>query len=206
MRDAIPIEVASPSGLPWPVVTAALPLLYAWIAWSWWGEVRLQLLALPESAGAPGIDAMAWTATATRIPGVFTEAVLYTLWWRLRGFRLPYWRFVCWVATLSTLDLLGFSLRRAVEDASPALHALGVVLAGSAATGVTAAHATGSTAAFGSFGLLTLLRVIMTAWAEARGIGRPIGGPLLVTCVAWLVTRLLAWWSVDLLRGMSPIP
>jgi hypothetical protein len=209
MRDAIPIEVAPPPGLPWPVVTAAVPLLYAWIAWSWWGEVRLQLLALPEGPGAygaHGVDAMAMAAVATRIPGVLTEAILYTLGWRLRGFRLPYWRFVCWVATLSTLDLLGFSLRRAAEDAPQGLHLLGVALAGSAIPGAPAFHPSGSAAAFGNFGLLTLLRVIMTAWAEARGIGRPLGGPLVVTCAAWLATRLVAWWSVDLLRGMSPVP
>ena len=29
---------------------------------------------------------------------------------------------------------------------------------------------------------------------------------LLVTALAWLVSRLIAWWSVDLLRGMSPMP
>jgi len=206
MRDTIPIEVDPPAGLDWPVVTAAVPLLYAWIAWSWWGEVRLQLLALPEGVGTHGAGAMAAAAVATRIPGVLTEAGLYALWWKLRGLRLPYWRFVCWVATLSTLDLLGFSVRRAAEDAPRFLHALGVALAGTGVPEGAASHATGTAAAFGNSGLLTLLRVIMTAWAEARGIGRPLGGPLLVTSAAWLVTRLIAWWSVDLLRGMSPVP
>jgi hypothetical protein len=46
----------------------------------------------------------------------------------------------------------------------------------------------------------------MTAWAQARGIGRPLAGPLMLTAAAWLLTRLIGWWSVDLMKGLSPIP
>src|SRR5262245_18871663 len=205
MRDTIPIEADPPPGLTWPVVAGAVPLLYAWIAWSWWGEVRLQLAAVAENAGAP-VDAMAWAAVAARVPSVLTEAGLYALWRKLRGRRLPYWRFVSWVAMLSALDLLGFSIRRAAEDAPQWLHGLAALLAGSAAAGAPAFPGTGTAAAFGNLGLLTLFRLFMTAWAQARGIGRPLGAPLLVTGAAWLVTRLVVWWSVDLLRGLSPSP
>ncbi|HKQ58691.1 MAG TPA: hypothetical protein VJY35_12550, partial [Candidatus Eisenbacteria bacterium] len=63
----------------------------------------------------------------------------------------------------------------------------------------------GLLAAFGTLGLLTLLRIAGTVWAQARGIGRSAAGPLAVTGVAWTVSRLGAWWSFDLLKGMSPV-
>lgn len=205
MSHAILIDAEHPRGLTWPVAAAAVPLLYAWIAWSWWVEMRVQLAALPEGAAPPGIDAMTAAALAGRIPSVLSEAGLYTLWWKARGLRLPYWRFACCVATFSTIDLLSFAVRRAAEDAPQALRVIGAVLAGSGGMDPVA-QTSGSGAAFGNLGLLTLLRVTMTAWAQSRGIGRPLGGALLVTTVAWFFTRLIAWWSVDLLRGMSPIP
>jgi len=37
MSHAIPIDAGRPRGLTWPVAAAAVPLLYAWIAWAWWG-------------------------------------------------------------------------------------------------------------------------------------------------------------------------
>jgi len=159
---------------------------------------------LPDGA-AYGIEAMTAAALAARIPSVLSEAGLYTLWWKARGLRLPYWRFACCVATFSTIDLLSFAIRRAAVDAPEVLRLIAAVLAGPGRMD-PAAQASGSRAAFGNLGLLTLLRVTMTAWAQSRGIGRPLGGPLLVTTLAWLFTRLIAWWSVDLLRGTSPIP
>ena len=206
MSHTILIDDGRPRGLAWPVAAAAVPLLYAWIAWSWWGEIRTQLAALPETGAAHGIEVLAAAAVAARIPSVLSEAALYTLWWRARGLRLPYWRFVCCVAMFSTIDLFGFAIRRAVEDTPQALRLIGALLAGPAGIDAPAIPGSGSGAAFGNLGLFTLARVIMTAWAQARGIERPLGAPLLVTTLAWLFTRLVAWWSVDLLRGLSPVP
>jgi hypothetical protein len=150
--------------------------------------------------------AIAAAAVAGRLPSLFAEAAAYVLWWRARGLRLPFWRFLCCVATFSTCDLLGFSIRRAAGGAPDALRLIAAVLSGPAALDPAAMHATGRTAAFGSLGVLTMVRVFMTAWAQARGIGRSLAGPLAITIAAWLLTRLVAWWSVDLLRGLSPIP
>ena len=107
------------------------------------------------------------------------------------------------MALLSGLDLLGFSLRRALESAAEPARIVAAVLAG---PGPAPDAATGLTAAFGNFGLLTLSRIARTAWAQARGIGASLAGPLLVTSIAWLLTRRIAWWSVDLIRGLSPVP
>lgn len=199
-------DATRPQGLPWPILPAFLPFLYAWIGWSWWAETLAQIEALAGEAPSMNAGALAAASLAGRALAVLSEAALYLLWWRSRRLELPYWRFVCWVAALSTVDLLGFSLRRAVEQAPDAIRMLGAVLAGPSALDPAPGSGAGSVAAFGNLGLLTLARVTLTGWAQARGIGRPLTGPLVLTAVAWLVTRLLGWWSVDLVRGLSPLP
>lgn len=193
------------STLAWPLAPVGFPLFYLWLAWSWWVEARTQLEALDGMEGTLDPGAMGAAAVAGRIPAVLAEAAVYRLWWRAQGLRLPFWRFTSWVALLSGLDLLGFSLRRAVENAPEPVRIAVALLAGPGPGGAPGAHA-GLTAAFGSFGLFTVARVVMTAWAQARGLGGSLAGPLLVTSVAWLLTRLIAWWSVDLMRGLSPVP
>jgi hypothetical protein len=53
--------------------------------------------------------------------------------------------------------------------------------------------------------LLTLARIAITAWLQSVGTGRRLRGPLLVTSLAWLATRVALWWAMDLFRGMSPL-
>ena len=197
------------SALAWPFHPAFIPLWYAGIAWGWWKETLAQL----EAAEAAGADAgaaaapalMASIALPARLLASLSEAGLYTLWWRGRGARLPYWRFLCWIVGLSATDLLGFSLRRSVEEAPASLRIASALLAGLAALDPTLTPGSGVMAAFGSVGALALLRVGMTAWAQALGTGQPLGGPLLLTAGAWLATRLAGWWSFDLLKGLSPV-
>jgi len=198
-----------PAGLTWPFVPAFIPLWYAWIAYGWWAETlgQLQSAVAADTAAHAAIApaAMASIALITRLMASLSEAAFYTLWWRSRGARLPYWRFVCWIVGLSAADLFGFALRRSVVDAPPALRIGAALLAGPAALD-SAPAGSGAMTAFGSFGVLALLRVGMTAWAQALGTGRQIGGPLLLTLGAWLTTRLAGWWSFDLLKGLSPVP
>ena len=191
--------------LSWPFARAGLPLLYLWLAWSWWFEIRLQVAALAASAPTLDADAIAAMGLAARLLATLSEAGIYTLWWRSRGLRLPYWRFQGWVAALSAADLVGYSLRRVAEEAPDAARWMIAVLAGPGAL-ESSPGAPGGMAGFGSLGILTVTRVVMTAWAQAHGIGRPLLGPLFLTASAWLATRLIGWWSVDLMKGMSPIP
>jgi hypothetical protein len=198
-------EPTRSAGLPWPFLPAFLPFWYVGIGWWWWRETREQLEA--ASAAAPSLDpaAMASLALGARVLGTLSEAGVYALWWKGRGSRLPYWRFLCWVASLSTADLLGFALRRAAADSPDLVRLLCAVLAGPAAVEPSPVADSGGVVAFGSLGVLTLLRVGMTGWAQARGTGRSLGGPLALTTAAWLVTRLAGWWSFDLLKGLSPV-
>ena len=192
--------------LSWPFAGAGLPLLYLWLAWSWWFEIRSQVAAL--AASAPTLDAGMFAAMGlvARALATLSEAGIYTLWWRSRGLRLPYWRFQGWVAALSATDLVGYSLRRAAEDAPDASRWMIAALAGPGALEPSSTGVPGGMVGLGSLGILTSTRVAMTAWAQARGIGRPLARPLFLTASAWLVTRLIGWWSFDLMKGSSPIP
>jgi hypothetical protein len=191
--------------LPWPFARAGVPLLYLWLVWAWWLEIRTQVAALAESGPAADAGMLAALGLGARALATASEAAVYALWWRSRGLRLPYWRFVCWVAALSATDLVGYSLRRAASDAPEAARVAIAVLAGPGALDASAG-ATGSMLGLGTLGALTALRVGMTAWAQARGVGRPITGPLVLTASAWLATRLIGWWSADLMKGVSPVP
>ena len=192
--------------LSWPFARAGIPLLYSWLAWSWWFEIRSQVAPLAESAPTLDADAFAAMGLVARILSTLTEAGVYTLWWRSRGHRLPYWRFQSWVAALSATDLVGYSLRRAAEGAPDASRWMIAALAGPGALEPSSTGVPGGMVGLGSLGILTSTRVAMTAWAQARGIGRPLAGPLFLTASAWLVTRLIGWWSFDLMKGSSPIP
>jgi hypothetical protein len=193
------------AGLRWPFLPAFIPFWYAGTGWWWWREIREQLESASSSAPSLGSTGMVSMALLARVMGALSEAGVYVLWWKGRGARLPYWRFMCWVTCLSTTDLLGFTLCRAAEESADLVRLICAVLAGPAALQPSPIADSGGVAAFGNLGVLTLLRVGMTGWAQARGTGRSLGGPLLLTAAGWLVSRLAGWWSFDLLSGLSPV-
>lgn len=195
---------ASPQS-EWPFPPGLLSILLLWVGWSWWREIfdQAQAAATLVPLGSPA--ALAWLGLGARGLSTLTEAAIYVLWWKGYGARLRYWPFATWIAALSSADLFGFALRSAAEDATGALRTLCAILAGPMALDGVHPAGSGIDAAFGNFGVLTILRIGMTAWAQARGTGRPLRGPLAITVGAWLLTRLTAWWSFDLVRGLSPV-
>jgi hypothetical protein len=133
------------------------------------------------------------------------EALAYSLWWRTRGARLPYLRFLVALVALSLVDRLALSLA-VLAGRAPALAPWLAPLAGlqllrDRLPGVEPVL----WVAFGSLGLLTLSRIALTAWLQSAGTGCRLRGPLLVTTLAWLATRVALWWTMDLSRGMSPL-
>ncbi len=152
-----------------------------------------------DLAVAAGIMVLARLASSA------VEALVYVLWWRTRGARLPYGRFLVALIALSLVDRCSQGLV-ALAAGAPALAPWLAPLAGPQ---LVADRLPGLTpalrAAFGGLGLLTLARIAVTAWLQSVGTGRRLRGPLAVTALAWLATRVALWWSVDLLRGMSPL-
>ncbi len=179
----------------------ALPVALALVAWWDW--------AFRQGGGAARAGDLAVAATvmlAARLGAAAVEAGTYGLWWRARGARLPFFRFWAVIVALSLLDRFGIALGTLAERTP----ALGPWLAPVAGLHLVKARvpalAGGLGAAFGGLGLLTLARLGLTAAWQARALGRGLAGPLALTTIAWLATRVALWWSVDLFRGVSPLP
>jgi hypothetical protein len=138
-----------------------------------------------------------------RLAASALEALAYALWWRTRGVHLPYARFFVALVALSLVDRFAQSLA-AFAAREPALAPW---LAPVAGLQLLKDHLPGAEpglwAAFGSLGLLTLARLAITAWLQSVGTGRRLRGPLLLTVLVWLATRVATWWTIDLFRGMS---
>lgn len=171
---------------------------------SWW---QLGLRQGGElGAGQPlNLTIAATIMVLARLAASAVEALAYTLWWRTRGARLPYVRFLVALVALSLVDRFAQSLI-ALGGRAPALApwlapVAGLQLLKDRLPGVEPAL----WVAFGSLGLLTLARIAITAWLQSVATGRRLRWPLLVTAGAWLATRVALWWTMDLFRGASPV-
>ena len=194
----------STSGLSWPSPLWTMPLWCFVLAYAWSRVTTQQFAAAGETTPALGDNAGAGAAVAfaMRVVGTLFEAAVFCLIWRGRGQRLPYWRFVSYLAFGSFADLLAFELlqRFGHEHATPWL----VALVGPGALGArTTLRQPGLATAFASFGALTLLRMVWTSFAQARALSRPLVQPLALTLLLWLATHAGLWFALDLMRGRS---
>jgi hypothetical protein len=171
---------------------------------SWW---ELGFRQGPDVAAGQHLN-LAVAATVmmlARLGASAVEALAYALWWRTRGARLPYARFLVALVALSLVDRCAEGLA-ALAGRVPALAAglapvAGLQLLRDRWPGLEP----GLWVAFGSLGLLTLARITITAWLQSAALGRRLRGPLLLTTLAWLGTRVALWWTLDLFRGTSPL-
>ena len=186
--------------LPWLVRPWLQPFWYAYLAFSWWGA------GVAETAGAKLSAPAAALVPAGKLAGALSEAAFYALWWRGRGRRLPYWRFLCVVVSASLADVVAIGLAQRARDGSPATSAWLAWVAGLRLLGAGAFGSPSLRVAFGGFGLLTLLRLGMTASAQSRATGVRAAEAFATTAIVWLLCRIAAWWVTDLLRGRSPLP
>ncbi len=172
---------------------------------SWWEAAYRQGAGLGgERHLAPAL--VASVMIVARVLASAVEALTYVLWWRWRGERLPYARFLVALLALSIVDRLALSLA-AWATRAPSLAPWIAPVVGPHVLGKDWLHGqAGLRAAFGSLGVLTAARVGLTAWVQAAALRRRLGGVLLLTCGAWLLTRIALWWTVDLLRGRSLLP
>jgi hypothetical protein len=131
------------------------------------------------------------------------EALGYSLWWRARGARLPYGRFLVALVALSLVDRFSLALT-ALAARTPELGPLLAPLAGPQTLGARFDPGPGLRAAGGALGALTLSRIVITAWLQSARTGRRMRGALAVTALVWLGSRVALWWLLDLARGVSP--
>jgi hypothetical protein len=171
---------------------------------SWW-ELGLRQGGELGAGQHLNLAVAATIMVLARLAASAVEALAYALWWRTRGARLPYARFLVALVALSLVDRFAQSLV-ALAGRAPALTPW---LAPVAGLQLLKDRLPGAEpvlwVAFGSLGLLTLARIAITAWLQSAGTGRRLRGPLLVTTLAWLGTRVAMWWALDLFRGMSPL-
>lgn len=192
--------------LPWIILRPVLPLWYLGIGWSWWRVYRAEMTAAapPPGASLPPAGIVLGIALSGKVAGWLVETATYALAWRAWGGRLPYWRLFAVVVSASMTDLLGHVLGAGVPSEGgswwrPALAGLQL------AQGTPFADAPAVRAAFGSLGALTLVRIAVTAAAQARALGARWAAPLAVTGAIWLLSRAVVFFGVDLVRGMSPL-
>jgi len=155
-------------------------------------EVRSRTLVLAAVGGL-----------VARIVGQLIEAAFYGQVWRAWGVRIRFVPMLTAVACCSLVDALSQSLVSYVGTDPP--RAWLAVLVGLQALPDVLASEPGLKVGIGSLGLLTATRVVATAYAQ-RDLGAPLRPALALTFGALIAGRLASWWSVDLLRGLSPLP
>lgn len=195
-----------PKPLPWIMAPWALPFWLASVEWGWWDVFRAEFAASPPvpAASLPSPALAVSLGVIGKLMGHVSETAFYVLLWRGRGARLPFWRFLSFVVSASIVDQVAYRLSAHFEPGeAPAWL---VWLAGlHLASGTSFQDSPAVRAAFGSISLLTATRIAITAGGQAQGTHRPVLEAIGWTLLTWLLTRLAAMWSIDLIRGMSPL-
>lgn len=187
---------------------------FAAIVLVWWLTTRQQFMAAGLDEALAGTDVpnlpitlLTFSSVAGRFTGLALEAAFYLAWWRSLGAPFRFGRFFAWIAGLSLIDAWALGVRVIARDQGGAwamwlapLVGLDLLREGAPA------GASSLQLAFGTLGITTLVRIGLTAHAQARETGRGVAKPLLLTCVLWLACRVVTWWTLDLARGASPMP
>ncbi len=142
--------------------------------------------------------AMAAMAAAMVLAAACAEAALYGVAWRALGHAFPVRVMAARTYALSTLEVLALALVREAHTHPDRAAAL-ALFAGSRAWPRPPADALAG--AFAGAGLIALARMALLADAHARAAGATRARAALVVGTGWLLTRLVLWWTVDLLMA-----
>ncbi len=152
---------------------------------------------------APSNELPAWlvpvTGLASQLLYTACEALVAVGLWRALGSSVRWSALVPRLIVASSPDLLAMSI--AVGESRPP-HAIALWLAGIRADG-PGAITSGVAFAFAGAGLLTSLRLLLSARLQAGAARASFPRALLIVGGMWLASRLLMWWSYDLLQGRS---
>ena len=182
----------TPPGWSWP-------LLVAGPAYAWYGAVSAELARVPDAGPAFASPALAWAGVAALVASLAAETLFYGMLWAARGTRLPLAPCALALLPISTLELLAASLARHAPAAGLARTAC-VALAGARVLG---AGEGGFACAFGSFGLVALVRMALWAWVQADAAGRRWRDAAPMVAAVWLASHVALGWIVELVRGRS---
>ncbi len=166
-----------------------------------WFEVLL--LAVPSTladAAPPVLAAAAGLAAQAAFTAV--EASLGVAAWGALGAR------VRWAALAPALLVVSVTEATAMAVASGATglpEAWCLLLAGTRAAPERVGSA-GASRAFAAFGALAVARLVLAAHAHAALARQPWTRAAALVLAFYLATRLLLWWSLDLLQGRSHEP
>jgi hypothetical protein len=151
----------------------------------------------------PGDPRIAATiATLARLAGNALEAAFYVLSWRAFGHRIPFLRLFAWITLLSGADLLAFEMRQHFLNTRGTVPVAVAIVSGIGGLPGSwlprAFHA-----AFASAGLITLIRIALTARAQTLATGVAFVRTLAFTAATWLLTHLALGFGYALLQGRS---
>lgn len=195
-----------PAGIPaaWGPVLLLLPLA-AWIE----SARRLYAQAGAQEAfadlarsGSMPPGALVGLALALAVGAVFAEAVCLRMVWGARGVSLPFapLAFALWL--LTTIESCAVAVLARVPPGSAGAVWLAPWVGYRALAG-SAAGANGWTFAFAGAGLLTALRIGLSAAVQARLAGRRLREAAGLVTLVWFVSHVLLAWMVELSRGRS---
>jgi len=176
------------------------------------GEARLRITAMlvatmwfevlygaAQVGRAHGPAIVALAGLVAQLAFTAAEAGVAVAGWSALGKR------VRWSAIGVRLFVASAAETLAVSIASGRAHlprAGAFLLAGPRAI-ATSAPPHGLAAAFAATGVLALVRMLASAWLQSRAARAGFGVALGLVLTMWLVSRLAAWWTLDLLAGRS---
>jgi len=200
----IPRVHAAPSPAHLPACRAAELRMWivAALAAAFWFDVLADAARRGVmSAGDPGFPPGAAGAAGLTAQLAFTccEALVAGGAWRLLGHAARWRSLAPRLLAVSAAEAFAVALASG-QVALPA--PLAVVLAGTRAAGGGPA-ASGAAFAFSTFGLLTLVRLALSADAQARVAQAPPARSLLLVAAFYLATRVALAWGFDLVQGQS---
>jgi len=182
---------------------AAEVVWFVALSYLWFVVIHAELTdAMDDQASARAVTLTALAALGGRLMGQGIEAAFYTCFWRAVLVPASFARLATAIFSLSMLDAAGLALTR-WGSGGPQAEWVGWIV-GLRVWPEALSGAPGIRYALANVGLLTVARVVGTAWAQRRE-GARWRDALLLTGGAWLASRLVTWWMTDLLRGMSPL-
>jgi hypothetical protein len=184
-------EEASPL---WP-----LAVFVCAVALFWHDTLLAQLAHTPELAPRHVPPRLAASfGVFTQLAFSALEAFLYARAWRAAGRTLPWARTAATLFVISALEAFAVFLLQRPDAARFAW------LVGPRAAWPGGIAASALARAFGGAGALAFARIALTARAQAGAAGARFAAALALVLAGWLGSRLVLWWTLDLVRGFAP--